>query len=1199
MVKTKLLILSLLTLVSTSLWGQNWVDVTSTYLTNADFEGSYSEKSGTGVTSERAIYEPNGWTVTYKSGDKNDMTILNSGDKQSGSFNSITKLATGGNNTYLYRGKWGNNTNITVAQNVELPKGKYRLSCDAWKSGLGGDGSILAGGKTAALSGNEANWRSLSLEFTVTATGTTQIGFNIIHNSDGSEKFIGFDNFKLEFDDTPDKTSLGSTIAVAEGLYSPTGKDAEIFRAAINAAKEVYENAAAKTSEVYDADAALKDAIFAYKLANASPENPLDVTDLIGSIASSTANWNMTTGAQNKVYKTSTEKNNGEYVAAGFIENWNGSNFKGEISYVITGLPAGKYRISAYAFDSNKSGSVYFFANDQETVLDSSTDKFSNPTIDGIFIDENSELKVGLNIKEANTNWVGIANVKLVYLGYDVTAALANLQALVESATFSEKHSAKSEEALQNAIDAANNLINNPDTATKNTIATASANLTEAMAAVTASIADYANLSQQIAMAEKYTVLVNADSYETAIQAAKDTYESGSAVTCAETIKSLTDFKVADFTYASDTYKYGVALGEWTTTGYVKDFDNEHWSGKKVKYKNQDDDNGRGWNSSTGFTIGLNQDLKLPAGKYVFKACGRKSEGATLELVVKVKDGDVIGRVSDFPVGSAARGIDTLGIASFDDVNEMYANNGKGFGWQWRFVEFELTEGTTINVAVAANATTKYQWASFGDYSIMTDDEANIAMIAYNIALNDANLALAADAYKNVTGQERTDLQTAIAASPGSDKEAIESATKNLKSVTDTFKAAAVAYDDFAKAKDEAGTYSEELPYANPSKKEAIATAVAVTPTSAETATAAAAAVRAAYRAYIESNAMAEGVEGAVDKTNLVKNPNFAENLDGWTSSQSGGNLSRKDTTAEPLTAADGSKFCYYDYYNSNSNNQHAQQTINNLPAGIYIFSVSARADVNLNPVYLWATGAENVSVNQIGSTGGAFGRGWNDYTVEITNPKTQDVTVGVKTDPTNGNKGGWFGFTRARLVKLQDGAVMNITDVKYATFVAPFDVTIPDGVTASTVTSLTGTTLNLQALETTIPANTPVILNSETALSQTFYGKAVEGEPVAGLLTGVYEDTEIESGYVLVKRDGIAKFAVVDGEAATVPANRAYLTVESSVKEFSLEQATGISTVVPMSDNLNEPVFNLAGQRVGKDYQGIIIKNGKKQLNK
>ena len=177
--------------------------------------------------------------------------------------------------------------------------------------------------------------------------------------------------------------------------------------------------------------------------------------------------------------------------------------------------------------------------------------------------------------------------------------------------------------------------------------------------------------------------------------------------------------------------------------------------------------------------------------------------------------------------------------------------------------------------------------------------------------------------------------------------------------------------------------------------------------------------------------------------------------------------------------------------------------------------------------------------------------------------------------------------------------AVMNITDAKYATFVAPFDVTIPDGVTASTVSSLTGTTLNLQALETTIPANTPVVLNSETALSQTFYGKAVEGEPVAGLLTGVYEDTEIESGYVLVNRNGAAKFAVVDGEAATVPANRAYLTVESSVKEFSLEQATGISTVVPTSDNLNEPVFNLAGQRVGKDYQGIIIKNGKKQLNK
>ena len=30
-----------------------------------------------------------------------------------------------------------------------------------------------------------------------------------------------------------------------------------------------------------------------------------------------------------------------------------------------------------------------------------------------------------------------------------------------------------------------------------------------------------------------------------------------------------------------------------------------------------------------------------------------------------------------------------------------------------------------------------------------------------------------------------------------------------------------------------------------------------------------------------------------------------------------------------------------------------------------------------------------------------------------------------------------------------------------------------------------------------------------------------------------------------------------------------------------------------------NAPLYNLSGQRVGKDYHGVVIKNGKKILNR
>lgn len=186
-------------------------------LFNADFEEPYTVYASSGVTSDRAIYVPNGWTIkgTFNT---NDMTIFNSGDKASSNFSSITALPTGGNNTFLYRGKWGTDTNFDVYQNITLPAGTYKLSCDGWKSGLGGDGVIFAGDNTASLSGNETSWRPLSLEFTLNEETTLNVGFRVIHNNNGYEKFIGFDNFGLY---TVNKVDEGEA-------YTPVDKAAHI-----------------------------------------------------------------------------------------------------------------------------------------------------------------------------------------------------------------------------------------------------------------------------------------------------------------------------------------------------------------------------------------------------------------------------------------------------------------------------------------------------------------------------------------------------------------------------------------------------------------------------------------------------------------------------------------------------------------------------------------------------------------------------------------------------------------------------------------------------------------------------------------------------------------------------------------------------------------------------------------------------------
>jgi len=44
---------------------------------------------------------------------------------------------------------------------------------------------------------------------------------------------------------------------------------------------------------------------------------------------------------------------------------------------------------------------------------------------------------------------------------------------------------------------------------------------------------------------------------------------------------------------------------------------------------------------------------------------------------------------------------------------------------------------------------------------------------------------------------------------------------------------------------------------------------------------------------------------------------------------------------------------------------------------------------------------------------------------------------------------------------------------------------------------------------------------------------------------------------------------------------------------------SAGIETVRAIELNANAPIYNLAGQRVGKDYKGVVVQNGKKFIKK
>jgi hypothetical protein len=180
----------------------------------------------------------------------------------------------------------------------------------------------------------------------------------------------------------------------------------------------------------------------------------------------------------------------------------------------------------------------------------------------------------------------------------------------------------------------------------------------------------------------------------------------------------------------------------------------------------------------------------------------------------------------------------------------------------------------------------------------------------------------------------------------------------------------------------------------------------------------------------------------------------------------------------------------------------------------------------------------------------------------------------------------------------------MWITDAHYATFVAPFDVTIPEGVTAYTVPGLesNGYTLVLEEVKTTIPANTPVVLFSEAEVEKEFGGAALGKEPVTeGLLTAVFDFTEITGAdkYVLQNQEvyGVAFYPATDPtNAALVSPNRAYLYIpETAVVagakaiRFPGADATGINTINVLTSGKAE-IFNAAGARIPSLQKGVNI---------
>lgn len=216
------------------------------------------------------------------------------------------------------------------------------------------------------------------------------------------------------------------------------------------------------------------------------------------------------------------------------------------------------------------------------------------------------------------------------------------------------------------------------------------------------------------------------------------------------------------------------------------------------------------------------------------------------------------------------------------------------------------------------------------------------------------------------------------------------------------------------------------------------------------------------------------------------------------------------------------------------------------------------------------------------------------------------DGTLTIGIEKFENNQGGeWVVVDNFRLTYLgpvEELIDVAISDALYSTFVAPFDATMPEGVTANTAT-LNGETVELTPISGAVPAHTPVILSATAAKNFTVngYPTAAPAELKNGVLVGTYEEITAPNGsYVLQNQNGKVGFYVVDQTVASpkVKANRAYLEAPTNgVKAYFFDNADAIEAVETKAGDA--VIYNLAGQRMSNAQKGVNIINGKKVIVK
>lgn len=182
----------------------------------------------------------------------------------------------------------------------------------------------------------------------------------------------------------------------------------------------------------------------------------------------------------------------------------------------------------------------------------------------------------------------------------------------------------------------------------------------------------------------------------------------------------------------------------------------------------------------------------------------------------------------------------------------------------------------------------------------------------------------------------------------------------------------------------------------------------------------------------------------------------------------------------------------------------------------------------------------------------------------------------------------------------------VTITDAGFATFAASYPVDYSaNGLEAYAVKYANGT-LTYNKIDGVVPANTAVLLKGEA--------KEYTLTAAGGAATNVDTDLKVANGekkgdgniYCLANKasNGVGFYQV--SSSVTIPANKAYLEIgtpaTTPAKYYSIGiggNTTGIQAIQQNGVKADGIMYSLSGQKVGENYKGIVICNGKKMIKK